>query len=122
MSVPTNPTMFDPIWTNINEIEPFSPVSGVEMRPVSGEKIMMNFIRIAPGSIVPLHHHHHEQAGTVFEGTLILTIGDETRELRRGDAYIIPGGVQHTATTDAGGCMVLDIFSPPREDYLPENR
>lgn len=111
-----------PIWANIRDVEPFSPVAGVEMRVVSGDKIMMNFIHIDAGAVVPDHHHPHEQAGTVFEGVLILTIAGVTHELRRGDAYVIPGGTPHSATSDAGGCSVLDIFSPPRADYLPENR
>lgn len=111
-----------PIWAVIAEVEPFSPVMGVEMRAISGEKVMLNFIKISAGAVVPDHHHPHEQAGTVFEGALILTVGGETRTLRRGDAYVIPGGVPHSATTDANGCSVLDIFAPPRADYLPENR
>ena len=122
MSEPIQGDEAIPIWAAIDEIDPFSPVPGVEMRPVWGEKVMMNFITIAPGAVVPDHHHHHEQAGTVFEGALILTIGGETRTLHRGDAYVIPGGVPHAATTDERGCVVLDIFAPPREDYLPENR
>lgn len=122
MSASSNPTMFDPIWAKIDEIEPFSPVPGVEMRVVSSDKLMLNFVRIAPGGVVPTHHHHQEQGGTVLEGVLILTIGDETREVRPGGAYLIPGGVQHAATTDERGCLVLDVFAPPREDYRPENR
>jgi quercetin dioxygenase-like cupin family protein len=118
----SEPNVQTPIWAVINEVEPFSPVPGVEMRPISGEKVMMNFLRIAPGAVVPDHSHPHEQAGTVFEGALILTLGGETRTLYKGDAYVIPGGVPHSATTDAGGCFVLDIFAPPRDDYRPENR
>ncbi len=111
-----------PTWAVVDEVESFSPVPGVEMRPVSGEKVMMNFIRIHPGANVPDHHHPHEQAGTVLDGELILTIAGETRSLHIGDAYVIPGGLPHSATTDALGCFVLDIFAPPREDYLPQNR
>lgn len=122
MSTSSNPTMFDPIWATIDDVEPFSPVPGVEMRVVSSDKLMLNFVRIAPGGVVPTHHHHHEQGGTVLEGVLILTIGDETREVRPGDAYLIPGGVQHSATTDDRGCLVLDVFAPPREGYLAKNR
>jgi quercetin dioxygenase-like cupin family protein len=122
MSETSNRTMFDPIWATIKDIEPFSPVPDVEMRVVSSDKLMLNFVRIAPGGVVPTHHHHHEQGGTVLEGVLILTIAGETRHVRPGDAYLIPGGVQHSATTDGGGCLVLDVFAPPREDYLPKNR
>mgnify|MGYP001545104519 CR=1 FL=1 len=53
----------------------------------------------------------------MLEGMLEMTIGDETRMLESGDAYIIPGDVPHHATAGADGCLVLDIFSPAREDY-----
>lgn len=107
-----------PIWAHRDSIPSLSPTSGVSMSPISGEKLMFNFVKIEPGAVVPIHHHPHEQAGTVLEGTLIMTIGDETRHLTYGDAYIVPPDIPHGATTDDQGCLVIDVFSPPREDYI----
>jgi quercetin dioxygenase-like cupin family protein len=87
------------------------------MWPTAGERIMLNFVRLEPGVIVPMHHHPHEQAGTVLEGSIVLTIEGETRELGPGDAYVAPANARHGATTP-NGCLVVDVFSPPREDYL----
>ena len=53
----------------------------------------------------------------MLEGALEMTIGDETRLLRPGDAYTIPPNLPHDARTHAEGCVVLDVFTPPREDY-----
>ena len=106
------------LWGNQLELPGFSPAPGVRMQPLSGERMMLNFVAIDPGATVATHHHPHEQAGTVLRGVLILTVGDETRELTSGDAYLIPGGIPHSATTDSLGCLVIDVFSPPREDYL----
>ena len=78
---------------------------------------MLSRLELDEGSVVPLHQHPHEQAGMLLEGEMELTIGDETRELRPGDAYVIPGGVMHSATAVGGPVIVLDIFSPPREEY-----
>lgn len=107
-----------PVWAHRDTIRSLSPIPGVTMSPLTGEKLMFNFVRIEPGAVVPIHHHPHEQAGTVLEGTLIMTIGDETRHLTYGDAYVAPPHVPHGATTDEQGCLVLDVFSPPREDYI----
>ena len=49
--------------------------------------------------------------------TFTFTIGGETRELRPGDTYSIPGGVPHSARSGPEGTVAVDIFSPPRQDW-----
>jgi quercetin dioxygenase-like cupin family protein len=44
-------------------------------------------------------------------------IGDETRIVRQGEGWIIPGGVTHEVRGLEEGAEALDIFAPPREDY-----
>lgn len=90
---------------------------GVRIRAPFGERIMLSLVEIDAGAVVPPHAHPHEQAGVVLEGQLELTVGGETRVLRRGESYIIPGGVEHSARSAGGPCRALDIFSPVREDY-----
>jgi quercetin dioxygenase-like cupin family protein len=90
---------------------------GAEIRVAYGEKIMFSFVRIEPGGLVPLHSHPHEQGGICLEGAMEFTIGGETRTIRKGDAYIIPGGVVHAARAVESGAYVLDIFYPHREEY-----
>ena len=82
-----------------------------------GEKIMLSLVEIGPGSVVPMHSHLHEQAGIVVEGEFDFVIGNERRRVKPGDMYIIPGGVQHSAIGLGKKVLVLDIFSPPREEY-----
>ena len=82
-----------------------------------GEKIMLSLVEIGPGSVVPMHSHPHEQAGIVVEGEFDFVIGGERRRLKQGDMWIIPGGVQHSAIGLEKKAVVLDVFSPPREDY-----
>ena len=91
---------------------------GVKLRTMWGEKIMMSLVEIAPNSEVPMHTHPHEQAGMVLEGEFDFTIGGETTRMKQGDFYIIPGGVQHGLVSHDGWSSALDIFSPPREEYM----
>jgi quercetin dioxygenase-like cupin family protein len=109
---------FAPVWTNKDKLAKFSPVRGLFMQAMTGGRIMVNWVTIEPHQVVPRHQHPHEQAGVMLEGTLELTIGGETRTLRPGDAYAIPPNLPHNAVTGEDGCVVLDIFSPPREDYV----
>jgi len=90
---------------------------GAEIRVAYGEKIMFSFVRMEPGSVVPMHNHPHEQGGIFLDGAMEFTIGGETRICRKGDGYIIPGGVMHAARALESGAHVLDIFYPHREEY-----
>ena len=90
---------------------------GVSIRTMWGEKVMMSLVETAPGAVVPNHSHPHEQAGLMLQGEFDLTIGGETRRMRPGDAYVIPGGVEHSVLGSDGWALALDIFSPPREEY-----
>jgi quercetin dioxygenase-like cupin family protein len=106
-------------WVSRESMPSIVPLPGITMWPLSGEKVMLNFVHLKPGAVIPEHHHPHEQIGTVLEGVLILTIAGETREVRYGDGYLIPGGTPHSAVVGSDDCLVIDVFAPPREDYLP---
>ena len=103
---------YDPSEVQRKELAP-----GITLRPMWGDKIMMSLVEIAPNAEVPRHTHPHEQAGVVLQGEFDFTIGGETRRLKQGDAYVIPGGVEHRVVAADGWALVLDIFSPPREEY-----
>ena len=38
--------------------------------------------------------------------------------IKQGDAYLVPSGVVHRAVATSGKALALDIFSPPREDFI----
>jgi len=78
---------------------------------------MMSVVEVAPKAVVPNHTHPHEQAGLVLQGEFEFTIGGETKWMKQGEAYIIPGGVAHSLVGSDGWSLILDIFSPPREEY-----
>jgi quercetin dioxygenase-like cupin family protein len=90
---------------------------GAQLRVAWGEKLMLSYVELAPEGKVPLHSHPHEQGGICLEGAMEFTIGDETRIIKRGESWMIPGGVTHSVRALDQGAVALDIFSPPREDY-----
>ena len=81
-----------------------------------GERMMLLEVRIAAGAVVAMHTHPHEQTGRLLSGRLRLEIDGETHDLEPGDAWIIPADVPHEAT-GIEDCLVVEVFSPPREDY-----
>lgn len=102
-------------WSAVPERELYP---GVIARLVAHERLMLARVAVPAGTAVPPHDHPHEQAGWILEGSATFTIGDATRTLVVGDHYLIPGGVRHAVVPGPEGLVALDVFSPPREDFL----
>jgi quercetin dioxygenase-like cupin family protein len=104
-------------FINIDDVKPIKPVPGCQMRTPYGEHLMLSYLEMEPDAEIPLHSHPHEQGGILIEGTLDLTIGNETRRCQPGAMFIIPPNTPHKAVAVGTKCVVLDCFSPVREDY-----
>lgn len=83
----------------------------------SGEKTMLVRVEFEAGAVAPVHSHPHEQLTYVASGAIRLSIEGVEHTLRAGDTMLIRGGVHHGAMTDEPA-VVIDMFSPPREDFL----
>jgi quercetin dioxygenase-like cupin family protein len=93
---------------------------GIERRTLChGNQMLMTEFRLRAGSVLPAHAHPHEQTGYLVSGRLRLRIGAEEHEMTPGDSWNIPGGVEHQATIIEDS-VALEVFSPVREDYLPQ--
>ena len=90
---------------------------GISLKTIWGDKIMMSLVELEPNSEVPLHTHPNEQAGIVLEGEFIFTIGGQSKTVKTGEFYVIPGGIEHSVLSGSKSSKALDIFSPPRDDY-----
>jgi len=104
-------------FIDIHEFQPIEPVPGCRMRTPFGKNLMLSYLEMDEGAVVPMHSHPHEQGGMLIKGTLELTIGDETRQVEAGAMFLIPADVPHKAVAIGGPVVVLDVFSPVREDY-----
>jgi quercetin dioxygenase-like cupin family protein len=104
-------------FCDIEKREAKEVVPGIRMKTFWGDEMLLSVVELDAGAILPNHSHPHEQSGTVISGTLRLTIAGETRILQPGDAYIIQGGVEHSAVAGPTLTKVVDIFSPVREEY-----
>ena len=65
------------------------------------------------------HRHPHSQVAYVESGVFDFTVGSDTSRLVAGDCAYIPPNVDHGAQCIEAG-VLLDIFSPIREDFIPE--
>lgn len=105
-------------FIDLENINPLKVAPGCRLRTPYGENLMLSYVEMDSGAEIPLHDHPHEQGGIVIQGKLRLTIGSETRTLGPGKMYLIPPNIPHRAIAEDGPAVVLDVFSPLREDYV----
>lgn len=72
---------------------------------------------LAKGTIIARHEHPHEQTGYLVSGRMIFVIAGERFDTEPGDGWNIPGGVSHGVEV-VEDTVAVEVFSPPREDYL----
>jgi len=104
-------------FIDISQIKPIEAVPGCRMRTPYGKHLMLSYLEMDEGAVVPLHNHPHEQGGMLLKGKIELTIGDEKRLCEAGSMFLIPPNTPHKAVAVGGPAVVLDVFSPVREDY-----
>lgn len=79
--------------------------------------VLMQFDKGAVGT--PHAHDVHDQIAYVVAGSFEATVNGEIRVLRVGDAFIAPHHTSHGVLALEQDSMLLDQFSPRRDDYLP---
>ena len=104
-------------FTDLGTVAPQRIWDGVAGRTVHGERVTFSLIELDPGVTVPEHSHENEQVGIVIEGSLTFTVDDETRELGPGQAWCITGHAPHSVVAGPDGAVVVEVFSPVREDW-----
>ena len=104
-------------FSHVGRIGPQEIWPGLTGRTVHGDRVTLSLIELEPGIDVPGHAHDNEQVGILLEGSLTFRIGEETRELAPGDTWVIRTDVPHSVTSGPGGAVLVEVFSPPREDW-----
>lgn len=91
---------------------------GVSRQMIVGERLMVCRLRFAPQVVTPAHDHPHEQITLVERGRVRFILGTEERIAEAGDVLHFPSGVWHGATMLDEEVVLIDIFTPLREDFL----
>ncbi|MBN1122488.1 MAG: cupin domain-containing protein [Anaerolineae bacterium] len=99
------------------DAEPVEVLPGLTRRTLgqTADMMIVEFHGNA-GVVLPEHSHPHQQVGYCSSGEIILTVNGVKKHCKPGDSWQVPGGVIHQATFPVDS-IVIDIFSPPREDY-----
>jgi len=89
----------------------------ISRRVLSGKQGMIVWWSIKAGAHAAAHQHPHEQIVWMLKGKMEFRIGGERRLMGPGDVAVIPGSVEHEAWFPEDS-EAIDVFAPPREDFL----
>lgn len=98
------------------------PLPGIEQKTlVYGENTLMTKFKLKKGAEIPPHRHPNEQTGYLVSGRIRMYIEAQVHELEAGDAWCIPGEIEHSADA-VEDAVAVEVFSPVREDYIPDKQ
>ena len=95
---------------------------GIERQTFWGHRVMVCRLRFRPNVVTAVHAHPHEQITMVERGRVRFSIGGADRMAGAGDVLHFPSDVAHGATVLDEEVVLIDIFSPVREDFLPSGQ
>ena len=94
-------------------------IEGVYLKTlVYGDRTLMTNVKFDKGAVIPPHSHPHEQTGFMVSGKMDFQVNGEHQIVGPGDSWNIAGDTEHGATA-LEESIVIEVFSPVREDYLP---
>jgi len=103
-------------WATI----PSEPIAdGIARQMMWGDRVMVCRLTFAPGVVTAVHSHPHEQIVLVERGRVRFTVDGHDYLASAGDIVHFRSGCQHGATILDEETVLIDIFSPIREDFLP---
>jgi len=104
-------------FVDANAVGPQQIWDGLLARTVHGDKLTLTLIELDPGIAVPEHSHANEQMGICLQGSLTFTVGEETKEVGPGGTWTILADVPHSVVVGPKGSVLVEVFSPARDDW-----
>jgi len=90
---------------------------GIVRQLVWGERLMVCRLELDAHVVTAVHSHPHEQITLVERGRARFNVDGEERVASAGDVLNFPPGCRHGATMLDEPVVLVDIFSPVREDF-----
>jgi len=111
-------TQIEALVTDWSKIPVEQTAAGIQRQMVVGQNVMMCRFRFAPFTVTAEHSHPHEQITLVMQGNVKFTIDGKAYIVSAGDVLHFPPNNRHGATMLDEEVILIDIFSPVREDFL----
>ena len=86
-----------------------------------GGKLMMVEMTFEKGAVGEVHTHPHEQVCYILKGSFEFELDGKKEVLYPGDSVYVPSGKPHGVKALEEESMIVDVFTPIREDFLEKN-
>jgi quercetin dioxygenase-like cupin family protein len=105
------------LFFNANDMKKETVEGNVDRFIYTGKNLQVVEYRFPPNKVFPEHKHDiHEQMGYLVSGKMGFKVGGVEKILMPGDYYHAPIGVLHNSWTFEEPAVLLDFFSPIRDD------
>jgi quercetin dioxygenase-like cupin family protein len=107
-------------WYRWDEIPREELNEKLARRLITGDQLMLAQVYLKRGCVIPKHSHMNDQLTYILEGALRFFVGENGEAeimVRAGEVLHLPGNVPHQAEA-VEDTLDVDIFYPPREDWL----
>lgn len=111
-------TQISALVTDWSKIESEQTAPGITRQMVVGQNVMTVRFTFEPFLVTPQHTHLHEQMTLVVKGRVKFFISGEEYIVSAGSVLHFPPHILHGATMMDEEVVLIDIFSPIREDFL----
>ena len=106
---------------NVNDLTAGIPrglSNGIKGQVFHGDQSTFMIARFGPNMPGKIHKHPHEQWHLVLEGSCTRIHEGHEVACVTGDFWVTLPNVMHTVVAGDDGLVLLDFFSPRRDDYL----
>lgn len=86
-----------------------------------GGNLMLVEVTFKKGAVGVLHAHSHEQVSYIANGSFEFEINGEIMLITKGDSVYIPPNNPHGTLSLEENSIIVDIFTPQREDFLEQD-
>jgi quercetin dioxygenase-like cupin family protein len=109
---------YDRYVIRYSDVPAIELTSNIKAHIISGGEITLSFASAEPNAVLPSHRHENEQMLIVMDGAIDLVIEGKQYQVEKGDVIVLPSNTEHGAYFTDKGARVLDVFSPPRQDFV----
>ncbi|HYJ92280.1 MAG TPA: cupin domain-containing protein [Pyrinomonadaceae bacterium] len=114
----TQGTPTEALVTDWNKIPVEKIADGIRRQMVVGKNVMVCRFTFDPFVVTDVHSHSHEQITLVIKGRVEFSVDGKSVTSTAGDVLHFPSNLKHGATMLDEEVVLIDIFSPIREDFL----
>ncbi|MBO4164465.1 MULTISPECIES: cupin domain-containing protein [Micromonospora] len=114
-----NPQLYG-ISVNWDDIPATEVRPGVRRKVYATDEVLFAWHELAVGmDLNPHHHDDFDQLVLILGGRCNYYVDGVPHPMGPGSLLLVPRGAEHYIEPTEGPCINVDVFAPPRADFLP---